>query len=285
MALPAFVSQGAQSTSASATSLAPALPGTRTNNNVMIAFVTVSATGKTFSAGGGWTLFDSINTGNMSGAYFWRLVDGAEAAPTISWTGLAACQAQIFQYSGNDTTTPLGTGNKATANSSTTLTIASLATGAANTKLLALMAASTSQTIAAPSASAGIAPYGNYTNVTNNASANGSTRIVHGDIPDSGDSSDAISVTITSANWVSFGVEVRGTGTSSGSADRATQTVQQVLESYSNANTLRATQTVQQVLESYSNANAIRSTQTVIQVLRTVTSIDVTPRNYGFIII
>jgi hypothetical protein len=51
---------------------------------------------------------------------------------------------------------------------------------------------------------------------------------------------------------------------------RATQVVQEVIESYTNPTHVRSTQVVQEVIESYTNPTHFRCTQVVLEVLRTV---------------
>lgn len=258
MALPTWVNNGTQATTASATSLAPAaLPGSRVNNNLLFAFIGIKATGKSPSVGGGWTVGDTINTGTETGCWAWRLVDGTEAVPTFSWSGAAAATTQIMQFSGN-AVSPIGVKNKNAANSSTTETIASLTSSADNSLIIGVMTASTSQTIPTPT---------NWTQRAVLANANTSYEVVVGSALKSGSATDAISVTIASANWASFGIEILGSGTGIDNT-RASQTAVQALETYSDATETRASQVVQQVLETYSDATEVRASQIVLQVLR-----------------
>lgn len=53
-------------------------------------------------------------------------------------------------------------------------------------------------------------------------------------------------------------------------AERVSQVVIQVLESYSDPTSLRASQNVLMVLESYSNPTSLRVSQTVLMVLRSL---------------
>jgi hypothetical protein len=260
MAAPTFVNQGALVAVASAATLTPGLPASRVNNNIMISVCLVAATGKTVTtATAGWTIGDSINSGNVSGAWAWRLVDGTEAAPVWTWTGNAKCAAYILQYTGNATVSPINTSNKASGNSSTTETVAALTTSADQCVIIDCLSADSAQNPPVPS---------DYTSRVLNNNSNISVRVADGTALGAG-TTTAVSITISSANWTSFGIAVLGSG-SGANSERATQVVQQALESYTNATNARATQVVQQALESYTNPTSARATQVVIQVLRSV---------------
>ena len=218
MAFPVPGTIGANAVSASAATLTPALPATLVNGNVLIAQIQVLATGKTIAtATTGWTIGDSVNTGNMSAAWAWTIMATGRVAPVFTWTGAAACQAQIIQYSGN-AATPTGAKAKATANASTTVTTNAITTTADNSLVLNILHTSTNQTIPLVA---------DRTNITNVATADGSTRQCFGQVGISGSVTDNPSVTVTSANWVSFTIEVLGTGTGTAAAERVSQVVQE----------------------------------------------------------
>jgi hypothetical protein len=262
MATPSFVNNGAQSVSASAATLTPVLPASLVVNNLLISICSVSTSGKTITtATAGWTVGGQVSAGNMSAAWAWALDAAGLAAPAWTWSGAAACQASVLQLTGNATTGIIGNINSANANASTTETIASITTTANNSLILAILLASTSQTIPLPT---------NYTAAVSFGSADGSLRVADGAINVSGGTSDAISVTIASANWVSFGIEIHGTGAAGTDNERASQVVQANLYSYSNTSNIRASQVVQPNLYSYSEPSNIRVTQVVISVLRSV---------------
>lgn len=241
----ALVTVGAISSSGSAAALAPALPASRVNNNILISVVSANATGKTFALGGaGWTAGDSINTGNLSAAWAWRLVDGTETSPSWSWTGAAACESLVTQFSGNQTTTPIGNINKATANSSTTSTIASITTTANNSVILGTILISANAAVGLPVG---------WTNVSSNAGGGGSEHQFYGFVGTSGTQSEPVSQAIATSDWASFGVEIVGPGGTAINLNvRQTQVVQQVLQRYSSTAAARQTQVVQQVLRSVS---------------------------------
>lgn len=113
MTVPTFVSIGTlASSTTSSTSGTPALPASRVNGNVLIAWVEINGS-KTFALSSGaisngWNLYGTQITGNVSQAFAWRIVDGNEAACVFTWTPGHAFQAICFQYTGNDTTSPIG---------------------------------------------------------------------------------------------------------------------------------------------------------------------------------
>lgn len=264
MGFPVPSTVGATVTSVSATTLTPTLP-TRANTNLLISHVQIQATGKTPSVGGVWTLGDTVNTGSISAAWAWCIVDGTEAAPVWSWAGAAACVAQVIRYTGNATPTGVGAFLNATADASTTVTTGALVTTADNSLCLNLIFASTSQTIPLPD---------DRTSIFSNASGNGSTRVAYGQVGLSGSTTDSPSVTITAANWISFTIEVLGTGVGS-SEMRATEDVTTALESYSTPiMPARSTQVSEIVMETYSvPIMQALVTEVVCLVLRSVSSV------------
>lgn len=99
---PAFVNTGALAT-ATATSITPALPGSRANGNLLIAWCksTGSATEtiSVDSSTSAWKIFTHLSQGAahpMALAYY--LIDGHEVAPKFDLTSSGACEAQVRQY-------------------------------------------------------------------------------------------------------------------------------------------------------------------------------------------
>ncbi len=218
----AFVTVGANTLGTAVTTLSPALPSSRSNNNVLIAAIAVFATGKTFAVGGGWTIFagSTLNSTSISGCLAWRLVDGAEATPVFTWTGAADCNSVVAQFSGNQIATPLGTVRSASADSSTTATMPSVVTTAANSLIFGAIFTNNNQTIPLPLGWTNVA----FTSTTE------SNLLFDGFVGTSGSGSQAVSVAVTSANWLSLGVEIIGPGGAASNVNlRDTQVIQQVL--------------------------------------------------------
>lgn len=250
MTVPSFVNNGATTTTGSGTSLSPALPGSRTNNNILIAIIAVNASGKTFSVGGGWTVDQTVNTSNHSIARVSRLVDGAEAAPTISWTGNAAANAYIVQLTGNDTSTIYGASTSAQGNSGSDITSATLTTTADNSLVCHIVTESTSVVIAEPTP--------NYTKSAGFTNTNISHAFFTGTAFVSGSSSDAILIPSSVGNWDSIAFELLGSGSAAAGepAERATGVVLEVLLEADADTNLRASGVVLQVLRTVEDAPA-----------------------------
>lgn len=273
MPLPAWVNNGTANNTASATSLAPAaLPGSLVNNNILVSWIGIKITGESPTVGGGWSTPIVDNTGNESGAWSWRVVDGTEAVPTWSWVSAAAATTQIAQFTTPNPGAPIGVTNSADANASTTLTVASLTTTSDNSLIVDIYLASNSQTLGTPSGytQRAVLANANTSYAMNAAPANKAGAI------------DAVSLAVTSSNWVSFGIELLGSGAGADNT-RATQVVVTDIETYSDAIEVRASQVVAEAIESYSTPILeVRASQVVLQVLRTVAAYasSVTPVAY-----
>jgi len=241
MGIPAFVNSGAFQVKAASTTITPALPASRTNNNVLIAQLDLQlggASGGPSAPGGGWTIFATDNGGGTSGgdycALAWRLVDGTEAAPVFSWTGSFISQAQIFQYSGNATPTPIGVSNNAHSpptTGSATMTAASVTTTGNNSLLIAIFLTSASRTLL----SGTNLPPG-YVNRAQTGNSSGSNGLADTPVYGTGSATDAISVPIPNTLWNTFLVEILGSGTTANEpAVRASQVVLTVLRTVAGA--------------------------------------------------
>lgn len=263
MALPTFVNLGTFGTFSAVATVTPALPGSRTNNNILFAYVNGATAGsKTFAVGGGWTIGDQkSDVGSQSTCWAWRLVDGTEAAPVFTWTGNMTGSAQVFQYTGNATVGPIHLNNKAGAAASTTLTIAAITTTVDNCRIIDILLTAAGQTIPIPP---------DFTTRANSSSGGG-YRWADGALGKAG-TTPAVSVAVTSTDWNSYGIALKGSGAGT-SPVRATQVAKQVIEGYTDSNTVRATQVTKQVIEAYSNPNPVRVTQVSMQVLRTESSV------------
>lgn len=199
MAAPSYLNVGTAAVSAGATSRNPALPAARTNGNILIAVVG-SKNNATHSIGGtGWaSLASQTNSGTgWTVSYWWRVVNGSEAAPTISWTGSAACFGQIVQYTrqNSDTTAPFGTIGTAGTGTGSTHTSTGFNSTRNNSLIIYFDAAIANTAIAQPTS---------WTERFDAGSATSVTRFAGGDraITTSGSASGNISVTGAAAAWV-----------------------------------------------------------------------------------
>lgn len=232
MASPSYVNVGATASSASATTLTPALNATRTNNNILLSFIIVNGGGKSpTTATAGWTVGDSNNTGSSSAAWAWRIVDGTETAAVWTWAGAAACTGFVAQYTGNLTVAPIDATGKNTG-SSPLIIYNGVTTTTANDCIIMY-----GSTVGANN-QMNTAPTNLTLRVTANGGGAGNGRLYDGLIfdpnPTQGGSNVIQSATtglLASSNWNSFTIALKGSGASSGSWVRSTQAVLQVLRS------------------------------------------------------
>lgn len=104
--MPGFISAGAQVNSAATvvtpTSLVPALPATRTTGEWLLCFTACPSPTPTVATPSGWQLLWNVTGANGRLACFGHKVDGSEAAPTVTWSGLTTgaagtpCTARIM---------------------------------------------------------------------------------------------------------------------------------------------------------------------------------------------
>jgi hypothetical protein len=222
MGVPTFHAIGSFA-SAGGTSASPPLP-VRSTNDILIAHIILTTGGKTFAVSGGWAIGNQISTGNVSAAWAWRVVDGAEAACPFTWSGSATGVMSCSSWTGaGSTTAPFGATNKATANASTTATAASLISTANNSLEIAYIGVSNNNSPPLPTS---------FATATNASNGNGGYRLCYGTIFVSGSIGDSISDTIVSANWATFAIELLGSGSPSGEPqNRYTGVCLQVLRS------------------------------------------------------
>lgn len=204
MPAPSFVNTGARATN-TGTSITPALPGSRVNNNILIAWADTTGTQVgTWSLAAGsasWTIFATTNQGGPGRAMVlaYRIVDGTEAAPQFNFTTTAVVEAQVRQYTGDYTPSPIGNVASNNQGSSTTITCGAITTTAPNS--LAVNIATTGGT-----GSGNIPVPGTYTAEDTLNSQYSAADLA---IASSGGSSGATSVTYTSANYRVFTFEIR----------------------------------------------------------------------------
>jgi hypothetical protein len=262
MAVPSFVNAAAQVTSASATSIAVTLLGSRVNNNVIWAFIFVNAAGKSISASAGWTILVSDNANGASAAFAHRLVDGTETACTFSWTGAASCHGQCQQYTGNATTGYMAASG-ATSGTGTAVSGTGLTSVADNSLMYHAAMDSINAAFGVLSPPAQYATGGYNT-------AQGSFGGAAGTILKSGGTGINFAATISSANWKVLSFILQGTGAASSPTARASQVIASTLESSNRATNVLASQVVQQTLESSNRVTRVLASQVIVQVLRSV---------------
>jgi hypothetical protein len=195
-----FVNAGSTTGAVSTTSGAPALPGSRVNGNLLIAFINTTVGSETFSVGNGWTIGDTSTDTFTSSAWAWRIVDGTEVAPPFTWGTTATWHGRVYQFSGTFASPPIGA-KRNNLGTSTNLNISNITTTSDLSMVFAvLLTTSNSQVIPLPT---------NFTaaGATFNDS-NGSDRACYEYKTPTGTVSDSISLTITSAHWHAFLIEI-----------------------------------------------------------------------------
>lgn len=201
MATPSFVNSGTRGSQSFGTSVSPGLPASRVVGNLLVMVWYHGASGITPNTPSGWTLLDSSPTDSVDMFIWWRIVDGTETTPTITWTGSTSAHAYILQYTGNlGNSGWLGTESKNSSAStpSTNMNHPGITT-TANNSLVVMIAGNTAVTF-----TAGQAPTG-YTAEFDNAN----DEVADVAEVTKGSSSPAVAQTLASGNWTVFEVEIR----------------------------------------------------------------------------
>jgi hypothetical protein len=167
-----------------------------------------------------WNVIDQYADANGTSGMFWMWNTGDTTNITVDWGGSSQTwHGQAVAYTGADYL-PVGAKNKAHGTASP-ITIAQLTTQQSNSIVMASeLIFANSQVIPLPLP---------YTNIDQFNDANGSDRISYETLGTAGSPSDAVSGTITTANWNSYGTELIGALTTnypyvSGISGHGTQT-------------------------------------------------------------
>lgn len=183
------------------TTATAALPGSRTTGDLLIAFVNIISGSKSISIGGGWTIPPNgdATDANQSSAFAYRIVDGTEAAPSFTWSGAEVWHCKVEHYTGNDSAIGAVTKNSG---SGTTLSVGALTTTADNSLAAALLLCLGDTVIPTPSG---------FTSRSAFDDGNASDILADKTVATSGSSSGSPSVTINSAAWSGFLIEILAT--------------------------------------------------------------------------
>lgn len=200
---PTFRAIGARSQSASAATLSPAKPTVDDQKGILLAVVT-SKNNATHSTGtSGWSLIGQVNSGASFTASLWIAAETA-GAPTFTWTGAAACSAQVAYFTdpANTISTTVAASTSNTGSTSTHSTV-SINTTKATATVVYVDVAAANTALATPSG---------WTEDNDTGSATDAGRTVFGEkqIATSGSASGAISVTGAAADWVQWQIEIGG---------------------------------------------------------------------------
>lgn len=164
-----------------------------------IAWMTVNGPSLTLKST--WNIGDTYSDANGSSGWFWVPNLGVYCDMVVDWGGTSrAWHGQAVAFSGADYV-PFRTKNKAHGTASP-ITIASLTSTLSSSIMFAIEGIfSNSQVIGVPT---------HYTNIAAYNDSFGSDQISYETLGAAGSAADAISSTISAANWNSFGVEVVG---------------------------------------------------------------------------
>ena len=204
MAGPLHAGNGVRSASASAATISPALPVVQGAAGALLAVVASKNLAVHTTATAGWSMVGlQVNSGLSFTASLW-IAAGDAAAPTFTWTGAAACSAQVAYYTDPSNVTETTVGSSTNNNGATATHSTSAINTSRNDSLVVYI------DVAAANTALGL-PAG-WTEDSDSGSATDAGRTVFGSKPitTSGTSSGAISVTGANAAWVQWQVELRG---------------------------------------------------------------------------
>ena len=196
--------------SAIAATISPTKPTTFSARGFLLAVVT-SKNNATHSCGtAGWAQIGSnVNSGASFTASLWKAEETA-AAPTFTWTGAAACSAMVAYYNDPQNVVDSVVGAVTSNFGNTATHTTSAITTARNGSLVVYVDVAAANT-------AIDTPSGWSERIdTGSATDNGRTTFGDKDVPTSGSSSGAISVTGANADWVQWQVEIMGQAPANG---------------------------------------------------------------------
>lgn len=148
----AYVNAGSIQRATAQTSRSPTLPASRVSGNILIAVCISKNNASHTWSGTGWAkIGNNVNSGaSFTSSIGWRIVDGSEGQPTISWTGSADAAAIIYQLSGAKATQPFSNINT-NAGTTSTHSATGITGSASGSWALYLDAAAANTALATPS--------------------------------------------------------------------------------------------------------------------------------------
>lgn len=213
MASPAFVNGGTASQSAGATSLASiALPGSRVNGNLLFGLCFSFNNDTHTWTGTGWNKIAQQHSGaGFTSSLGYCIVDGSEAAPTVSWSGSVACACRLTQWTGTDGESPFDGANSVSTGTASPHTSTSVNSTRNESHVMYVDGCGVNTNLIAPAG---------WTEHLDTAMATAGGRITYGgkDIATSGSASGAISVVGGAAAWVQWQIELRSPAVSGGNS-------------------------------------------------------------------
>lgn len=189
------------------------MPASRVNGNYLIGLAAVdTGTARTMAVsggGGGWAVLGTPDvSSNGNSLVFYRVVDGTESAPTISWTGNDNGCGTILQYSGLYGASPFGNiqQSRLTSANATIAATAISSLASSNSLVLGFVVGGSASSITITSA-----PGGSWT--LDHSNSAGLAKLVAYDNPSvatQGSSGPSFSITFnTAAKWMAYQIELQ----------------------------------------------------------------------------
>jgi hypothetical protein len=202
MAVPAFGASGTLGAASTGTSISPALPS-RAAGNLLVGIV-ATKNNATHTWPAGWTKVSQTNSGaSWTVSWAWRIATNtaADGPPSVSWTGSVANTGQLWTYTGNDGSAPIGAASAAATGTVSPHTSTSITSTRDSSLAIYLDACATNTALTTPSG---------YTSHVSSTSATSVTAINSGDktVTASGTATGAISTAGGAAAWVEIQVEI-----------------------------------------------------------------------------
>jgi len=215
----AYVNAGATAVGGGVTSVSVPLPASRVNGNLLIAVVSSGSYLTTHVWPADWNVLDNTSVNYHTRSVAWRVVDGTESAPNVSWsTGAANARVVCFQYSGVLSDEPIGD-YTSKSNSTSTHTSNSIVSIGINSAAIYLDVSENSSTLTNPS--------GWTQNYTNNATGvgfsvgikqlTGGVGTTSGNTSSAGSSGDSSMMQIELVQQLPVPIDAEASSTSSGS--------------------------------------------------------------------
>lgn len=197
---PSFVNAGTPNKDfvfGGSTSNSGSLPGSVVNGNLLIAWMQELAGPDTLSVSNAtWAMGDQASDANSTCGWAFDIAGPGSAVAFFTWTTPAFSETQALQFTGAST---VGANSNATGNS-TSISLAGLTTTADASLVVAILLTGSNQAIPVPTG---------FTSRASGTGTLGSFLICDQVVTNSGDTSDPIASTITSAPWSAFLFEVK----------------------------------------------------------------------------
>lgn len=213
----AYINSGGVNGALGGTSGTATLPGSRTNGNLLVAYIQIKIPSESISTPVGWFVIDAGSDGSQVSIIVGKFVVGGETDPAFSWTTSGIWHCEVVQWSGVDNAAPIGLGSggnvaHASGNSTTLAISANVITTVSPNSVIGAMLFSSGNSAMGGSVSP-------YTARSSFNDAFASDTICDELLASSGTGSSALSVTVASAPWAVILFEmIEDTGGGGGSS-------------------------------------------------------------------